>query len=213
MSTKSTPTTPEEVQQIMYNPDLARTKDFRSFAFHTKMWNALPTAIKTCKSLNSFKTALKSHHGWLNFKTGLSNEPRPLPHTRTPLLKTRQACCGMTNSYLHSVILLWCSNPNQPYAEHKTNPLSEQYQTGRSGMTTHICIHPPCSGVGTRNRFHVSASPFHLPCNDFLFCYFDFICCCCFTWRVYLYVSICFDELNKVGPIVNKCNALWVIHS
>ena len=27
--------------------------------------------------------------------------------------------------------------------------------------------------------------------------------------KVYLYVSNCFDELNKVDPIVNKCNALW----
>ena len=32
---------------------------FRSYA--TKMWNALPTAIKECKSLDSFKTTLKSH--------------------------------------------------------------------------------------------------------------------------------------------------------
>ena len=30
---------------------------FRSYA--TKMWNALPTVIKTCKSLVSFKNTLK----------------------------------------------------------------------------------------------------------------------------------------------------------
>ena len=27
--------------------------------------------------------------------------------------------------------------------------------------------------------------------------------------NVYLYVSFLFDEFNMVGPIVNKCNALW----
>ena len=26
---------------------------------------------------------------------------------------------------------------------------------------------------------------------------------------IFLYVSNCFDELNRVGPIVNKCDALW----
>ena len=33
---------------------------FRSYA--TKMWNALPTVIKTCKSLVSFKNTLKGHY-------------------------------------------------------------------------------------------------------------------------------------------------------
>ena len=32
---------------------------FRSYA--TKMWNALPNVIKTCESLDSFKTNLKIH--------------------------------------------------------------------------------------------------------------------------------------------------------
>ena len=26
---------------------------------------------------------------------------------------------------------------------------------------------------------------------------------------VYLYISNCYDELNMLGPIVNKCSALW----
>ena len=39
--------------------------------------------------------------------------------------------------------------------------------------------------------------------NIFLFCFIFSL------FKVYLYVSNCFDELNKVDPIVNKCNALW----
>merc|ERR1712208_26012 len=40
-------------------PRFGTNNSFRSYA--TKMWNALPTVIKTCKSLDSFKTALKGH--------------------------------------------------------------------------------------------------------------------------------------------------------
>ena len=35
------------------------------------------------------------------------------------------------------------------------------------------------------------------------------ISCFCFYRSDYLYVSKCYDELNMVDPIVNKCNALW----
>ena len=39
-------------------------KGLNSFsAYATKMWNALPTVIKTCKSLDPFKAALKRHLG------------------------------------------------------------------------------------------------------------------------------------------------------
>ena len=48
-----------------------------------------------------------------------------------------------------------------------------------------------------------SASHFTPPHTMFLFFKMSHF------WRVYLYVSNCFDELNRVGPIVNKCNALW----
>ena len=43
-------------------PRFCTNKGLNSFRFYaTKMWNALPTVIKTCKSLESFKITLKGH--------------------------------------------------------------------------------------------------------------------------------------------------------
>merc|ERR1712215_195324 len=43
-------------------PRFGSNKGMNSFScYATKMWNALPTAVKECKSLLSFKTVLKSH--------------------------------------------------------------------------------------------------------------------------------------------------------
>ena len=43
-------------------PRFGSNKGLNSFScYAAKMWNALPKALKECKSLPSFKTALKSH--------------------------------------------------------------------------------------------------------------------------------------------------------
>ena len=58
----STIITPEAAPLTTFSPELAKKKGSDSFfCYATKMWNALPTGIKECQSLLSFKTALKEH--------------------------------------------------------------------------------------------------------------------------------------------------------